>query len=195
MAPEDSFRMKHRLRNILGFTTIAAGLCAPLAVHERADAASPSYSIYCRGGQGRAEFHLSPAGVTTEKQFLHASAPYNAETLRPSTCAWPDRAMRPNEAARLLYARPFDSGRDRITVRTNMQLQLARHGNRKITERPLPSDMAAVNRLQDPNYIVEFRVHSDSVVKQDRTGNKRTLNVLKVDEVGVVRQIGVSDRG
>lgn len=195
MGGEDSFGMKHRLRNILGLTTIAAGLCAPMAVHESADAASPSYSIYCRGGQGRAEFHLSPAGVVTEKQFLHASSPYNASTLAPSTCAWPDRAMRAGEPARLVYGRPFDSGRDRITVRTNMQLQLARHGNRKITEQPLPSDLSAINRLQDPNYIVELRVHADSVVKQDRAGNKRTHKILSVDEIGVVRQIGASNRG
>ncbi len=187
--------MNRRVRNLLGLTTVAAGLCAPMAVHERADAAAPSYSSYCRGGQGRAEFHLSPQGVVTEKQFLHASAPYNATTLAPSTCAWPDRAMRPSEAARLLYARPFDSSRDRVTVRTNMQLGLARHSENKVTEMPLPPDLAGINRLQDPNYIVELRVRSDRFVKQDRAGNKRTHTALKVTEVGVVRQIGASNRG
>ncbi len=187
--------MKRRVRTTLGIAAVTGALFAPMAVHENADAASRSYSIYCRGGQGRAEFHLSHGGVVTEKQFLHASAPYDANTLAPSTCAWPDRGMRANEPARLVYARKFESGSDRITVRTDMQLQLARHTKTKLIELPLPADMAALNRLQDPNYIVEFRVRSDSFTKQDRAGNKREHNILKVSEVGVVRQIGASNRG
>ncbi len=186
--------MKRHVRNLVGFGAVAMGLCAPMAPVQ-ADAATPSYSIYCRGGQGRAELHLSAGGLVAEKQFLHASAPYDASTLAPSTCAWPDRAMRASEAARLVYARPFKSVGDRVTVRSNMQLQLSRHSRNTLIEQPLPDDMAALNKLQDPNFIVEFRVHSDSFTKRSRTGAERTVNVLQVSEVGVVRQIGASNRG
>lgn len=187
--------MKRHLRNILGFTAVLAGFCAPIATPDRADAAPPSYSIYCRGGQARMEHHVDRWGTVSEKQFLHSSSAYDASTLPPSTCAWPDRAFRAGEARRLAYWRKFASSRDRITVDSNMQLRLTRRRGQRIIEQPLPADLKALNRLQDPNFIVEFRVRADGIIKESRAGHERRVPTFRVTDVGVVRRIGSSNRG
>ncbi len=191
MADGDFTTMKRRLLCMLGLSTLALGPLLP----ERAEAAPPNgYSIYCRGGQGRTELNVAARGVVVEKQFLHGTSAYNPATLQPGTCAWPDRAMRANEPYRLLYGRKLGS-RDHVTVSGNMQLGLWGIGNGVLVEKATPPDFLGINRLQSPNFIVELRVESKSLKRKRRSGSVREIKVLEVNEVGVSRQIGSSNRG
>ena len=185
--------MKRQLFGLLALSTTAVGvlgLCAP----DTAEAAPTSYSIYCRGGQGATDLNIHWAGVAVEKQFLHGTGPYDAAELRPGECAWPDRAMNASEPYRLFYSRKV-VGRDQISVRGNMQLGLWRLGKNSVAEQATPKDLVAINRLQSPNFIVELRVASTTFSRKLRNGEPREVKALKVTDVGVVRQIGQSNRG
>ena len=185
--------MKRQLFGLLALSTTAVGvlgLCAP----DTAEAAPTSYSIYCRGGQGATDLNIHWGGVALEKQFLHGTGPYDAADLRPGECAWPDRAMGASEPYRLFYLRKV-GGRDQISVRGNMQLGLWRIGKNLLAEQRTPQDLVAINRLQSPNFIVELRVTSTEIRKKNRNGDAREVKVLKVTDVGVVRQIDQSNRG
>lgn len=180
--------MTRRLACLLALAALPA-LPAP------ADAAESSgYTIYCRGGQGATALDVHPSAVLVEKQFLHASAPYDPDTLAPGTCAWPDRAVTADEPYRLLYGRKLGR-RDHVTVRGNMQLGLWRLGQGVLMEQHTPADLVAINKLQSRNFIVELRVVADSVRRKRRNGSVRAIKVFNVKEVGVARQIGQSNRG
>ncbi len=182
--------MKRRLLPAIALTALALGPLVP----ERADAAPTGYTIYCRGGQGLTELNVHPSVVILQKHILHGAEAYDPAALQPGTCAWPDRPMRADEPRRVMYGREV-KGRDQITVRGNMQLGLWRVGRGVQVEQPLPSDLATINKLQSPNFIVELRVTSSTIRTKLRQGQPRDVKVLKVTEVGVARQIAQSQRG
>ncbi|MCR9162494.1 MAG: hypothetical protein ACE37F_19345 [Nannocystaceae bacterium] len=182
--------MKRRLCHLLGLSTLALGPFLP----ERAEAAPATYSIYCRGGQGATDLNVGNVGVVFQKLFLHAGTAYDADTLAPGTCAWPDRPMTPQEPHRLYYVHEL-GGRDFVSVRGDMQLGLWRAGQGMIAEQDTPANLDAVNKLQSENFIVELRVRSDAITRKLRRGEPRQVKILRIKEVGVVRQIGASNRG
>lgn len=182
--------MKRRICCVLGLSTLALGPLLP----DQADAAPTAYSIYCRGGQGATEINVGNGGLVVEKQFLHSNTAYDPEALAPGTCAWPDRPMTAQEPYRLFFVRNI-IGRNRVSVRGNMQLGLWRAGRGLLKEQETPDDLAAMNKLQSPNFIVELRVASNTIRRQLRRGEPREVKILTVHEVGVARQIGASNRG
>ena len=182
--------MTRRFCCLLGLSTLALGPLLP----DRADAAPTTYSIYCRGGQGATDLNVGSGGLVVQKQFLHANAPYDADTLAPGTCAWPDRPMGAQEPYRLFYVRRI-SGRDRVSIRGDMQLGLWRSGRNLIAEQDTPEDLTALNKLQSSNFIVELRVAADTYTRKLRRGEPREVGILQIHDVGVVRQIGASNRG
>ncbi|MFK7926607.1 MAG: hypothetical protein AB8H79_00345, partial [Myxococcota bacterium] len=57
------------------------------------------------------------------------------------------------------------------------------------------SALSAINKLQDPNFIIEFRVRAETVPDTDEDGNVRQLKILHAKEVGMVQQVGASNQG
>ncbi len=182
--------MKRQLCCLLGLSTLALGPLLP----DRADAAPTTYSIYCRGGQGATELNVGSVGVAIEKQFLHSATAYDPEALAPGACAWPDRPMTVQEPYRLFYSRKV-GGRDRVSIRGDLQLGLWRTGRGMIAEQDTPADLTAMNKLQSANFVVELRVAAETITRKLRRGEPRQVKILRVHEVGVVRQIGESNRG
>ncbi len=189
--------MKHQICGLLALCTVGIGAAGSLAPTD-ASAAPTSYSIYCRGGQGATDLNFAPGGVILQKQFLHGTAAYNPANLEPGTCAWPDRAMRAAEPYRLYFPKKVRGG-DQVSVRGNMQLGLWRvirsGGKQVLAEQPTPPELTGINKLQSPNFIVELRVTSTSIAQKLRNGTPRDVKVLKVTDVGVVHQVGQSNRG
>jgi|GEM_PF-2349434 len=185
--------MKRRLRLTLSLCAIVAGLVVPLAP-DAADAAGTTHTIYCRGGQGATEYHIGGAQLSVEKQFLHSQTKYDADDLAPGTCAWPNRGMTASEPYRLTYGRKIH-GRDHVVVTNNLKLEMWQFSRRTIVERTPPEEFKAINALQDPNFIVELRVQDHWYRRKLRGGQPRVVKSLGIAEIGVIQQIGQSNRG
>ncbi len=181
------------LRYGLGLTALLFGL-APALAPRPAQALPEAYTLFCRGGHGRTDvIILADKTYALKKHVLHGDDAFGAGELRPAACVWADRGMRTDEPRQLLFQGRWLGGVHISSTGFTLGKGLLKNGS--WWTRVIPGNMAQLNHLQDPNYVVEFKAFRQQA-SWSADGPAKPVSVLRVSTiVGSMRVDAQSDRG